>query len=148
MKTVNPYLNFNGNAEEAFTFYKSIFGGEFLFVVRFKDMPGMSNLDKMSEEDQNKLMHIALPLNKDTVLMATDILSFMERSLTVGNNVYIQMETDSADEADRIFNALSKGGTAEMPLQKTAWSEKYGSCVDKFGIQWMISFTGDVQFSV
>ena len=148
MKSVNPYLNFYGNTEEAFEFYKSVFGGEFLGVIRFKDMPGMPGLDEMSEADQNKLMHIALPIGKDNILMATDVLDFMGKTLNVGNNIYINLEADSSEEADRLFNGLSNGGKVEMPLQKTGWAEKYGSCIDKFGVQWMVNYTGNVQFSV
>ena len=148
MKSANPYLNFYGNTEEAFNFYKSVFGGEFLGVIRFKDMPGMPGVDEMSEADQNKLMHIALPIGKDNILMATDVLDFMGRTLNVGNNVYINLEADSGEEADQLFNALSNGGKIEMALQKTGWAEKYGSCIDKFGVQWMVNYTGNVRLSV
>lgn len=108
-------------------------------------MPG---LDKLSEEDRNKIMHIALPIAKDSIIMGTDVLDFMGRSLNVGNNIYINLEADSTEEADRIFKPLADGGTLEMALQKTAWSEKYGSCIDKFGIQWMVNYTGTVQMNV
>lgn len=148
MKSINPYFNFPGNSEEAFNFYKSVFGGEFLAVIRFKDMPGLSDLDKMSEEDQNKIMHIALPLKNGSILMATDVMESMGRSFVVGNNTYFNIEAESVEEADRLFNALSDGGKVEMALQKTGWSEKYGSCIDKFGIQWMVNYTGNVQLSV
>ena len=148
MKSLNPYFNFPGNSEEAFNFYKSVFGGEFLAVIKYKDMPDMSDLDKMSEEEQNKIMHIALPLKNGSILMATDVPESFWRPLEIGNNVYINIEADSADEADRIFSALSDGGKIEMALQKTGWSEKYGSCIDKFGIQWMVNYTGNVQLSV
>lgn len=148
MKSINPYLNFPGNSEEAFNFYKSIFGGEFLAVIRYKDMPGMSELDKMSEEDQNKLMHIALPIGKENILMATDVVESFERPLEVGNNIYFSLETENAREAEQLFSALSEGGHIEMALQKTGWAEKYGSCVDKFGIHWMVNYSGNVQLSM
>ncbi len=148
MKSVNPYLNFNGNTEEAFEFYKSVFGGEFLFKIRMKDMPGMPGLDKMSDEDREKIMHIALPITNGSIIMGSDVLDFMGRSLNIGNNVYINLEADSGEEADRLFNALSDGGKVEMALQKTAWSEKYGSCIDKYGVQWMVNYTGNVQLRV
>jgi PhnB protein len=147
MKTANPYLNFNGNTEEAFTFYKSVFGGEFLSVTRFKDFSEMEGMNQVPEADQNKIGHIALPLGKDNVLMGTDVLESMGRPLTVGNNYYITLEAESEEEAERLFNALSADGQVEMPLQKTQWAEKYGSCTDKFGVQWMVNYTGNVQFS-
>ncbi len=144
MKAANPYLNFYGSTEEAFNFYKSVFGVEFLSVIRFRGMPGV---DKMSEADQNKLMHVALPLGENNILMGTDVLDSFGRPLDFGNNQYISIETDSAEEADQLFGALSEGGKVEMELQKTAWAEKYGSCVDKFGVQWMVNYTGNVQFN-
>lgn len=143
MKAVNPYLNFPGNTEEAFNFYKSVFGGEFLGVTRFKDFQGMGD---MSESDRNKIGHIALPLGNDNILMGTDALASMGQSLTVGNNVSIALEAESAEEAERLFNGLSAGGDVEMPLQKTEWAEKYGSLTDQFGIHWQLNLTGDVQF--
>lgn len=121
MKTANPYLNFNGNTEEAFTFYKSVFGGEFLAVVRFKDF-GDSSM-QVPENELNKIAHIALPLGKDNVLMGTDALESMGQSLEAGNNFYITLEAESAEEAEKLFNALSAGGQIEMPLQKTEWAE-------------------------
>ncbi|HKI43856.1 MAG TPA: VOC family protein [Balneolales bacterium] len=147
MKSVNPYLNFYGNTKEAFEFYKSVFGGEFLGIIRFEDMPGMPGVDEMSEADRNKLMHIALPIGKNNILMGTDVLESFSRPLDFGNNQYINIEADSAEEADQLFDALSEGGKIEMQLQQTPWAEKYGSCVDKFGVQWMVNYTGKVQFS-
>ncbi|HET8837494.1 MAG TPA: VOC family protein, partial [Flavobacteriaceae bacterium] len=106
MKT-NPYLNFDGQAEEAFEFYKSVFGGEFRGNMKMYDMPGAENLP---EEEQNRTMHIALPIGKDTLLMASDIVPSAGHTLTVGNNMYISLHPESKEEADRIFNGLSKGG--------------------------------------
>lgn len=147
MKAVHPYLNFNGNTEEAFNFYKDVFGGEFLDLIRFNDRPEIPGIEKMSKEDQEKIMHMALPIGKDNILMATDALESMGQSLTVGNNVYIYLEAESEEEAERLFNGLVAGGEIEMSLQKTEWAEKFGSCVDKFGVQWMVNYTGSVQFS-
>jgi PhnB protein len=141
---VNPYLNFKGNTEEAFRYYKSAFGGEFTAVVRFKDFAGNMGV---SEDEGDKIAHIALPLGQHgVVLMGTDVVGSRGQSLTVGNNFYITLESDNAEEAQRLFDKLSAGGRIEMPLQKTEWAEKYGVCADKFGVQWMVSFTGDVRF--
>jgi PhnB protein len=145
MKSANPYLNFNGNTEEAFTFYKSVFGGEFLAVIRFKDFGG--NQMGVPDSDLDKIAHIALPLGKGNLLMGTDVLESMPVKLTVGNNFYISLEPESGEEAKTLFDALSAGGRVEMPLQKTEWAEKYGSCADKFGVQWMVNYAGSVRFS-
>jgi len=144
MKTVNPYLNFNGNTEEAFTFYRSVFGGEFVSVIRFKDFG--ENAMGVPVDEREKIAHMALPLGKDHVLMGTDALESMGQSLEMGNNFSIILEAESGEEAETLFDALSSGGKAEMPLQKTEWAEKYGMCVDRFGVQWMVSYTGEVQF--
>ncbi len=139
MIKINIYLNFNGNAEEAFNFYKSIFGGEFTSLVRFKDMPMQgANIPK---NDENKLMHIALPIGKEDVLMASDNLESMGHKLIKGNNVYASIHPSSKEEADRIFNALSAGGKVEMPIANQVWGDYYGSFTDKFGIHWMVDYT-------
>jgi PhnB protein len=143
MKAVNPYLNFSGNTEEAFTFYKSVFGGEFLGVMRFRDFP--DNAMNVPEGDLDKIAHIALPLGRDNLLMGTDALESSGQPLRVGNNTYIFLEAESAAEAQALFDALSEGGRAEMPLQKVEWAELYGVCTDPFGVQWMVSFTGDAE---
>ena len=144
MKSANPYLNFPGNTEEAFNFYKSVFGTEFLAVVRFRDFPG--NAMGAADKDLDKIAHIALPLGGGSMLMATDTIESFPRPLVVGNNFYITLEPDDAAEAERLFTALSAGGTVEMPLQKTEWAEQYGSLCDKYGVQWMVSYTGAAQF--
>jgi PhnB protein len=144
MKAANPYLNFPGNTADAFDFYKSVFGGEFLAVLRFRDFG--ENSMGVPETDLDKIAHIALPLGNGHVLMATDTVSSMPKALSMGNNFYITVEPDTAEEADKLFGALSAGGQVEMPLQKTEWAERYGSCVDKFGVQWMVNYTGGVQF--
>jgi PhnB protein len=136
---LNTYLNFAGNAEEAFKFYKSVFGGEFKTITRFKDMPvpGMT----VPKKDENKLMHIALPLGKDDVLMASDVLEGFGHKLIVGNNVTVSIFPDSKEEADRIFKALSAGGKVEMPLGYQPWGDYYGGLTDKFGVRWMVDYT-------
>lgn len=138
---VNTYLNFAGNTEEAFEFYKSVFGGEFSSVVRFKDMP-MEGV-AIPEADQDKLMHIGLPLGEDNLLMATDALESLGQQLVQGNNVYISVHPDSREEADRIFNALSQGADVEMPIADQMWGDYYGSLKDKFGIGWMVNYAAE-----
>jgi PhnB protein len=137
MTVVNVYLNFPGNTEEAFNFYRSVFGGEFSSVVRFKDMPmeGVS----IPKEDEDKIMHIGLPITKDQVLMATDALESLGQQLTQGNNAHISIHPHSKEEADRLFNALSAGGTVEMPIGDQPWGDYYGSFRDRFGVQWMVN---------
>ncbi|MCL1635712.1 VOC family protein [Luteimonas sp. SX5] len=143
VSVVNPYLNFDGNAREAFDHYRSIFGGEFATAMRFRDFPGHMGV---GEADLDKIAHIALPLGKQ-MLMASDVSGGYGASFKVGTNTYIHVEADGADEANRIFDGLSAGGKTEMPLSKTEWAELYGICVDKFGVQWMVSYTGSVTFA-
>jgi PhnB protein len=145
MRSANPYLNFKGNTEEAFNFYRSVFGGEFAAIFRFRDFGGSQM--RVPEADLDKIAHIALPLGAGNMLMGTDTLESLGQTLTVGNNSYIMLEADSAEEARRVFAALSDGGRAEMPLQRTEWAEEYGICADRFGVQWMVSYTGDVDFA-
>lgn len=137
MAAINPYLNFNGNTEEAFNFYKSVFGGEFVMLQRFKDIPGG---EKMSAEDGEKIMHISLPIGQDTILMATDALESMGQKLSPGNNFYISISTASEEEADKLFYGLSEGGQVTMPLDKAFWGAYFGMFIDKFGIQWMVNY--------
>lgn len=137
MSKINPYLNFAGNTEEAFNFYKTIFGGDFLSVNRFKDDPEMN---KVTEDELDKIMHIALPIGNGNFLMGTDTLESMGQTLTPGNNFYISISADSKEEADRIFDGLSEGGEIEMPLQNTSWGAYFGSTTDKYGIKWMVDF--------
>src|SRR5574341_2112542 len=135
MTKLNTYLNFAGNTEEAFNFYKSVFGGEFTSVVRFKDMPiqGVA----IPKQDETKIMHIGLPLGTDHMLMASDTLESLGQKLVQGNNLYINVSPESKAEADRIFKALSAGGTIEMPIADQVWGDYYGALKDKFGVQWM-----------
>ncbi|HZE71661.1 MAG TPA: VOC family protein [Pyrinomonadaceae bacterium] len=138
MATISPYLNFNGNTEDAFNFYKSVFGGEFLAVMRFKDN---AECGKVSEADKERIMHIALPIGNGNVLMATDALESMGQKVTLGNNFYIALAPESKEEAERLFNGLSAGGKIEMPLQDMFWGAYYGSFADKFGVQWMVNYS-------
>ena len=137
MATINPYLNFLGNTEEAFNFYKSVFGGEFAMLQRFKDSP---ESDKVPANEKDMIMHIALPIGKANVLMATDALESMGHKLTMGDNISLSVSADSKEEADQLFNGLSAGGIIQMPLQDMFWGSYFGMCKDKFGIQWMMSF--------
>jgi PhnB protein len=143
MKTINPYLNFPGNTEEAFNFYKSAFGGEFSSVVRFKDMP-MEGVN-IPQKDENKIMHISLPIGKGNILMATDTLESLGQKLTIGNNVYISIHPESKEEADKLFSSLSAGGTIEMPMADQVWGDYFGSFKDKFGVKWMINYSKQKQ---
>jgi len=135
--TINPYLNFPGNTEEAFNFYKSVLGGEFPFLQRFKDTP---EADKISPEDANKIMHVSLPVGNGNMIMATDALESMGQKLTPGNNFYLCISADSKEEADKLFKGLSDGGQVYMPMNKTFWGAYFGMLTDKFGINWMINF--------
>jgi PhnB protein len=134
---LNPYLNFDGNAEEAFRFYQTVFGGE-LFVQRMKEAPGTENL---SENEKNRAMHVGLPIGNGQSLMASDCLPSQGHVLRQGNNNYISLAPDSRAEADRIFDELSAGGTIEMPMDDMFWGDYFGSFVDKFGVCWMINYT-------
>lgn len=142
MPTINPYLNFPGNTEEAFNFYKSVFGGEFAAIQRFKDTP---EAGKVSSADADKIMHISLPIGKGNILMATDALESMGQKLTIGNNFYLSLSADSEEEADKLFNALSQGGKVELPMQKMFWGSYFGMLWDKFGIKWMVNYDSNQQ---
>lgn len=137
MVAVNPYLNFNGTTEEAFNFYKSVFGGEFITLQRFNDTP---EADRVPAKDRNKIMHVALPIGKGNILMGTDALESMGHPLTVGNNFYMSISADSEKEADKYFYALSAGGRITVPIEKAFWGAYFGMFTDKFGIQWMINY--------
>ncbi|GGC18338.1 VOC family protein [Parapedobacter defluvii] len=133
---LNPYLNFDGNAEEAFRFYQSVFGGE-LFVQRMRDTPGFENVP---EDEKDRAMHVSIPVGDGQTLMASDCVPSAGHVLKVGNNNYISITPDSREEADRLFNELSAGGTVEMPMEDQFWGEYFGSFEDKFGVYWMINF--------
>lgn len=134
---INPYLNFDGQAEDAFNFYKSVFGGEFTGKMKMNETPGGNELP---EEEQNRIMHISLPIGKDTLLMASDIIPSMGQILKKGNNNYISIHPESLKEADKLFKGLSAGGEIEMPMEDQFWGDYFGSFIDKFGIGWMINF--------
>jgi PhnB protein len=140
MTTVNVYLNFEGNCEEAFNFYKSIFGGEFSYLGRFKDMPPQEGAPPITAEEGKKIMHVSLPISKETILMASDTGGEWCAKVTQGNNFSVSVNTDSQKEADRLFNGLSAGGKVTMPMEKTFWGSYFGMFTDKFGINWMVSF--------
>jgi PhnB protein len=143
MAKFHPYLNFAGNTEEAFNFYKSVFGGEFGMIMRFGEMqeqPGCESPSELSDEDKTKIMHIALPIGDGRMLMATDSLESMGQKLVVGNNNYIYLECENRGEADRLFNGISAGGTIEMPMGDTFWGAYFGCFADKFGVKWMVSY--------
>src|ERR1044071_9503875 len=137
MALINPHINFNGNAEEAFHFYKSVFGGEFANIIRFKDLAGLEHTS--SEADANKIMHIALPIGP-IVLMANDVPESMGRVNEAENRSKISVSAESREEADKLFNGLSAGGTIEMPIGDSPWGSYFGMFRDKFGIEWMVDF--------
>lgn len=134
---INPYLNFPGNSEEAFNFYKAVFGGEFLGgIMRFENMPDDGRLNS---DDLKKVMHIALQVG-DSMLMATDTLPALGQKTNFGNNYYLCLQPDSREDAERYFNELSQDGVIEMELEEQSWGDYFGSFIDKFGVQWMIAY--------
>ncbi len=137
MALINPYINFNGNAEEAFHFYKSVFGGEFAMIMRFKDMASPEN--PISEHEANKIMHIALPIGKN-VLMANDVPESMGRVNENENRSKIAVSAESREEADKIYYGLSEGGQIEMPIQDSPWGSYFAMFRDKYGIEWTVDF--------
>ena len=137
MALINPHMNFNGNAEEAFNFYKSVFGGEFTKIMRFKDLS--SPEFPIAENDANKIMHIELPIGK-TFLMANDVPEFMGKTNENENRSKIFIHAESREEADKIFNGLSAGGTIEGPIGDSPWGTYFGMFRDKYGIEWMVNF--------
>ena len=139
MTTINPWVNFNGNAEEALTFYKSIFGGEFAKIVRFKNVASPEL--PVSDIDAEKIMLIALPIGKNNVLLANDVPSFMGKVNENENRSKISVSTESRKEADAIFNGLSAGGQVEVPISDSAWGTYFGMFRDKYGIEWMVEFS-------
>jgi PhnB protein len=136
MATLNPYINFSGNTEEAFNFYRSVFGGD-LSIFRFQDMPGNAGVPP---EVASKIMHVGLKIG-DNTLMGTDALESLGHKLTEGNNYNLSLEADSKEEADRLYNALSAGGKIEMPIADAMWGAYFGMFTDKFGMHWMVNYT-------
>ena len=140
MARVSIYLNFPRTTEDAFNFYKSVFGGEFTGGIRrFSDVPAQEGASALAPEDQKLVMHIELPLLGDMVLMGTDAPETMGFKVTQGNSLYINLEPDTLPETERIFKALSEGGKIETPLQEMFWGAYYAAFTDKFGVQWMVN---------
>jgi PhnB protein len=138
MAQISPYIHFNGNAEEAFTFYKSVFGGEFAMITRFKDMSIPER--PISENEANKIMHIALPIGNCSVLMGSDTPEFMGKQNENENRSKILISAESKEKADQLFNGLSAGGKIEMPIADSPWGSYFGMFRDKYGIEWMVDF--------
>lgn len=138
MATINPHINFNGNAEEAFIFYKSVFGGEFTKVIRFKDIA--STEFPVAEKEADKIMHIALPIGKTSVLMANDVPEILGKTNENENRSKIVITTESKEEADKVFNGLSVGGQIEGPIGDSFWGTYFGCFRDKYGIEWIVEF--------
>ena len=138
MALINPHINFNGNAEEAFNFYKSVFGGEFAKIIRFKDIS--SDEFPVSEKEANKIMHIALPIGKTSMLMANDVPEFMGNTNENEHRSKISISAESKEEANKLFNGLSAGGKVEMPMEESTSGSCFGMFRDKFGIEWMVNF--------
>lgn len=137
---VHPYLNFDGTAEVAFDFYRSVFGGEFKGKSKMSEAP---DGNKLPEEEQNRIMHIALPIGDGIFLMASDIIPSFGHKLQSGSQTYVLLDAENKEEADRLFKGLSEGGEIEMELQDMFWGDYFGSFVDKFGIRWMINCAKD-----
>lgn len=144
MTTINAYLTFNGNCEEAFEHYRSVFGGDYASVNRFGEMPPQDG-GPLSPEVEDKIMHISLPISKQTILMGSDTVGERAASFQMGNNFSISIRTDSKEEADRLFAGLSDGGQVTLPMNQTFWGDYFGMFTDKFGINWMVGFeTGQI----
>jgi PhnB protein len=137
MALINPYINFNGNAEEAFNFYKSVFGGEFANIMRFKDLANPEY--PVAENEANKIMHIALPIGKN-VLMGNDVPEHLGRVNENENRSKISVSAETREEADRIFKGLSSGGAVEFPIGDSPWGSYFGMFRDKYGIEWMVDY--------
>jgi PhnB protein len=143
MSKTSTYLNFTHNTEEAFNFYKSVFGGDFVDgkINRFGEISPMEGMPPIAEEDKNLVMHVALPILGGHLLMGSDAPESMGFKLNQGNNVYVALHSDSRSEADTLFAKLSEAGEVEMPMQDMFWGDYYGALTDKFGIKWMVNYT-------
>ena len=144
MATINAYINFQGNCEEAFNYYKSVFASEFSMLSRFSEMPPQEGME-LPEKDMNKIMHVSMPISKETMLMGSDVGGEWAQDLVVGTNITLSITADSKEQADHLFDSLSKGGKVSMPMDKTFWGSYFGMCTDKFDINWMISFGEEPQ---
>ncbi len=138
MPSINPYLTFKGNCEEAFEFYKSVFKVEVAMIDRFENMPENPEFP-IPEAAKKKIMHVSLPIGEGSVLMGSDTMPGMEDKTHIGNNISVSVNPDSVEETKRIFEALSEGGTITMPLEKTFWNAYFGMLIDQFGINWMVN---------
>ncbi|WP_421752122.1 VOC family protein [Croceimicrobium sp.] len=143
MTTVNVYLTFNGNCEEAFNFYRSVFGGEFAMFSRFNEMPADEG-NQMPEEEGNRIMHVGLPISKETMLMGSDTGGEWAANFKAGTNFSISVSTDSREKADQFFNDLAVEGQVIMPMNDTFWGDYFGMCVDQFGINWMVGYNANM----
>lgn len=141
MAQINPYIHFNGNAEEAFTFYQSVFGGSFTGITRFKDLNNPEH--PWSAKEEHKIMHIALPIGKSSVLMGSDVPEFMGQVNVMENRSKIIVQAESKEEADHLFHELSAGGQVEMPIGDSPWGTYFAMFRDKYGIEWMIDFANE-----
>lgn len=139
MASVNVYLTFSGNCREAFDFYKSVFGGEYPYIGTFGEMPPMEG-NETTEEDKDKIMHVSLPISKETVLMGSDVGGGWAPDFKQGNNFSISINAESKEEADKLFAGLSAGGVVTMPMADTFWGAYFGMFNDKFGIGWMVNY--------
>jgi PhnB protein len=137
MPTINPYLTFNGNCEQAFTFYQKIFGGEFQTFSRYKDMPPMPGME-IPENLSNRILHVSLPISKETILMASDANPAMG-AVSIGQNIALSVNTKDKEEADKIFSALAEGGKITMPIANTFWGAYFGMLIDPFAVLWMVN---------
>lgn len=141
MARVSTYLSFMGNTEEAFNFYKEVFGTEFERPIMYmKDTPSDPSRPPLPDDEKDKVMHAALPITGGHVIMGTDMLASMGHELKVGNNITLNLEPDTLEETERLYKELSEGGAENSPLQKMFWGAYWGSCLDKFGIRWMFNF--------
>ena len=138
MATLNPYLTLNGNCEEAFNFYKSVFGGEFRQISKFGDMPPMPG-HEMPEEEKKRILHVSLPISKETILMGSDS-NLRMGTVNIGQHMSLSIGADSKEEADRVFNGLSAGGKITMPIADMFWGAYFGMLEDKFGFTWMVNY--------
>lgn len=145
MASVNVYLTFNGNCEEAFNFYKSVFGGDFPYVGRFNEMPPQPSQPPLPEEMGNKIMHVSLPISTETMLMGSDTGGEWGAGYQQGNNFSISVSTESKNEADKLFIGLSAGGKVIMPMNDTFWGSYFGMLTDQFGVNWMVGFDAQPQ---
>lgn len=141
MKRASPYLNFPGSAEEAFGFYHRVFGGEAPRFLRYRDLG-------TTGDDAGLVAHVALKFGDEIAVMGSDVSKAAQKGHVVGTNVEIHVSPHDADEARRVFAALSEGGSVSMPLEKVAWSELFGACVDRFGVRWIVDYEGTVQFAM